>query len=115
MIAETGDGVVSIEAGPEVAVQRRHRPDAGLTVTYDACRLALVLRKPVKHQVFLGGEVPEESRLGDLGPRGDAVDRDAVEAALQEQRDGRVSNGVARPPLLPGPQSRQLAHPATAI
>lgn len=113
MIVEAGDGVVPIEAGPEVSVQRRHRFDAGPAVTYDACCLALVIRKPVQHQVFLGGEVPEEGRLGDLGRRGDVVDRDAVEAALQEQRDGRVADGVARLLLLAGPQSRRLAHLAT--
>jgi hypothetical protein len=113
MIVEAGDGVVPIEAGPEVPVQRRHRLDAGCAVTYDACRLALVVRKPVQHQVFFGGEVPEEGRLGDLGRRGDVVDRDAVEAALQEQRDGRAADGVARPLLLAGPESRRLAHLAT--
>lgn len=94
-------------------VQRRHRLDAGPAVAYDACGLALVVREPVQHQVFLGGEVPEESGLGDLGRGGDVVDRDAVEAALQEQRDSRLADGVACPLLLAGPQSRRLAHLTT--
>ncbi|BFO18531.1 hypothetical protein SHKM778_49190 [Streptomyces sp. KM77-8] len=75
--------------------------------------LPLVVREPVQYQVFLGGEVPEEGRLGDLGGRGDVVDRDAVEAVLQEQRDGRVADGVSRPFPLAGPQPRRFVHPTT--
>jgi 2-polyprenyl-6-methoxyphenol hydroxylase-like FAD-dependent oxidoreductase len=89
MIVEAGDGVVTVETGPEVPVQRGHRRDAGLAVTYDARGLTLVIRESVQHQVLLGREVPEEGRLGDLGRRGDVVDR------AQEFPDGSRGKGLS--------------------
>jgi len=110
VIVEAGDGIAAVEAAPEVPVQRRHGRDAGLAVAHDARGLAVVIREPVQYQVLLGGEVAEEGRLGDLGRRGDVVDRDVVEAVRQEQRDRRVGDGVAGPRLLAGPQPRRLGH-----
>ena len=91
-------------------VQRGHRRDTGLAVTYDSRGLTLVIREAVQHQVFLGGEIPKEGRLGDLGRRGDVSDRDVIEAVRQEQRDRRVGDGVMGPCHLAGPQPRRLDH-----
>jgi len=70
-------------------------PEGRRPAGHDARGLALVIRKPVQDQVFLAGEIPREGRLGDLGRRGDVVDRDLVEAVRQEQRDRRVGDGIA--------------------
>jgi hypothetical protein len=69
-----------------------------------------VIREAVQDQVFLGGEIPEEGRLGDLGRRGDVDDRNVVEAVRQEQRDRGVGDGVMSSRLLAGPQPCRLDH-----
>ena len=110
MIVQAGDGVVAVKASQEVPVQRGNRREAGLAVTYDARGLTLVVREAVQHQVLLGGEIPEEGRLGDLGRRGDVGDRDVVETVRQEQRDRRVGDSVMGSRLLAGPQPGRLDH-----
>src|SRR6476660_8219210 len=45
MAVEAGDGVVTVETSPEMPVQRGHRRDTGLEVTYDSRGLTLVIRE----------------------------------------------------------------------
>jgi len=69
-----------------------------------------VIRDPVQDQILLGGEVPEEGRLGNLGGRSDVGHRHLVEPAREKERDRRVGDGVARARLLAGPQPGRLNH-----
>lgn len=61
---------------------------------------------PVIDQVFLGPEVVEDGRLGDLGNPGDLGDGDPFEAVLEEQRECGVGDLPPSPPLLAFPQAR---------
>jgi hypothetical protein len=103
MVVEPGDRVAAVEPGPEVPVQGGQRRDAGRAGAHDPRGLAVVIGDPVQDQVLLGREVPEQGRLGDLGPGGDVGHRHLVEPAREEQRDRGVRNGVAGALPLQGP------------
>jgi hypothetical protein len=110
MVIKARDGVTAVEAGPEMLMQRGQRGDARPPALHDPGGLTIVIGDPVQDQILLGGEVPEEGRLGNLGGRSDVGHRDLVEAVGEKQRDGRVGDGVPRARLLAGPQPGRLNH-----
>ena len=64
-------------------------------------------------EVFLGGEVVEDRRLGDVGFAGDLGDRDLVEAPLHEEVHRGVADQLAGALLLAFPHSQLGAHAPT--
>ncbi len=61
-------------------------------------------------QIFLGGEVPVERAVRHLGRRADLVDRDLVEASLEEQPHGDALDLGASALLLSFPQAGRRCH-----
>jgi hypothetical protein len=110
MVVEPGDRVAAVEASKEVPVQGGQRRDAGRAAAHDPRGLAVVIGDPVQDQVLLGREVPEQGRLGDLGPGGDVGHRHLVEPAREEKRDRGVRDGVTGALPLAGPQPGRLCH-----
>ncbi len=105
VVVEAGDRVAPGEAGQEVAEQRVEHRLAGVPVADDVRRLVLVVGEAVDDQVFLGGEVGEQGGLGDVGGGRDVRHRHPVEAVLQEERDGRLGDGLSGQFLLALAQS----------
>ena len=102
--------VFRIDPGQEVPVQGGQRRDAGRAGAHDPRGLAVVVGDPVQDQVLLGREVPEQGRLGDLGPGRDVSHRHVVEPAREEQGDRGVRDGVTSAFPLAGPQPGRLCH-----
>jgi len=88
---------------PSVAAERLHDRLALGPVAKRAQQLLLEGLHPAKDEVFLGREVVEHRRLGDLRLPGDLGDRHLVEAPLREQPPRRIGD------QLPGPLLLQLA------
>jgi hypothetical protein len=70
---------------------------------------------PVKDEVFLGREVVEHRRLGDLRLPGDLRHRDRVEAPLGEQPPSRVGDLLPRALLLKFARSECGRHRVGAL
>ena len=86
-----------------------HRLGAGPLVERNL-DLVEELADVAKDQVLLGREVPVEGAMRHLGRRADLVDRDLIEASLEEQAHGDALDLCSSALLLSFPQAGRWCH-----